>query len=74
MNRLEHLQWCKNRALEYCDSGDLDQAWASIISDLNKHNETRGHVAIQLGSMLMSSGKLDSQSEMRKFINGLIEQ
>jgi len=70
MTRTEHLEWCKRRALEYVDAGDLSQAYASIASDLSKHPETEGHVAIQLGMMLMISGNLNTPSEMRKFIEG----
>lgn len=40
MNRTEHLQWAKNRALEYVELGDFPQAIASMHSDLNKHPET----------------------------------
>lgn len=37
MNRAEHLQWAKNRAIEYVDLGDFPSAIASMHSDLNKH-------------------------------------
>lgn len=70
MTREEHLNWCKERALEYVETGDLTNAWASMVSDLNKHDETRGHVAIELGTMLMMTQKLSTQSEMRRFIEG----
>jgi hypothetical protein len=70
MTRAEHLQWCKDRALEYVDTGDINNALASMASDLNKHDETKGHSAIGLGMMLKASGNLNSPNEMRKFING----
>ena len=38
--RAEHLAWCKTRALEYVESGDLKGAQASMASDLTKHPET----------------------------------
>lgn len=38
--RAEHLAWCKQRALEYVDAGDLSQALASMMSDMRKHPET----------------------------------
>lgn len=41
MTRAEHLAWCKERALEYVDAGDLANAVASMGSDLGKHPETR---------------------------------
>lgn len=70
MTRAEHLAWCKQRALEYIDHGDIPGAYASMTSDLNKHDETRGHVAIELGAMLLFSGNLSSASQMRDFITG----
>lgn len=69
-SRQEHLKWCKQRALEYCDAGDVNQALASMCSDLGKHAETQGHSAIQLGLMLYLAGQLNTPREMRKFIEG----
>jgi hypothetical protein len=69
MNRSEHLQWCKNRALEYVDAGDNQQAMSSMISDLRKHEGTANsvHIALPLGMIAVMSGSAD---EMRSFING----
>jgi hypothetical protein len=39
--RDEHLAWCKTRALEYLDRGELADAVASMGSDLSKHFETK---------------------------------
>lgn len=39
--RGEHLAWCKSRALEYAETGDLNNAIASMVSDLQKHFETK---------------------------------
>jgi hypothetical protein len=68
--REEHLAWCKERALEYCDIGDVQQAFASMGSDLGKHPETANHAGIRLGMMMLMSGRLGSPEEMRKFIEG----
>lgn len=46
MDRAEHLQWAKNRAMEYVNAGDYPQAVASMLSDLGAHDETRGSAAI----------------------------
>lgn len=70
MTRAEHLQWCKDRALEYINNGDITNAYASICSDLTKHEETANHAGITLGMGLMITGKLDNVEEMRKFIEG----
>lgn len=70
MNREEHLQWAKNRALEYVKAGDLNNAWASMASDLGKHPELENHAGINLGMMMFMSGHLNTSQEMEKFING----
>jgi hypothetical protein len=37
--RAEHLAWCKSRAIELLDRGDLTGAVASMMSDLGKWSE-----------------------------------
>ena len=68
--RQEHLQWCKDRALAYVDAGNPQEAYASMASDMTKHPETEHHAGIQLGLGLMMIGSLDTEAEMRKFIEG----
>lgn len=70
MNRAEHLQWCKDRALEYVKMGDTKQAFASFNSDMSKHPDTANHSALQLGSALFFGGHLSSSDEMEKWIKG----
>lgn len=70
MTREEHLERCKQRALEYVDADDLGQAWASMASDLGKHEETRKHAGIYLGTQMLFAGHLDTPAKMRKFIEG----
>jgi hypothetical protein len=41
MTREEHLEWCKTRAREYLARGDVQNAIASMGSDLMKHEETK---------------------------------
>lgn len=69
MDRTEHLNWCKDRALAYVDAGDNQQAMSSMISDLSKHKDTENSAKIgfSLGMFAMQSG---STCEMRRFING----
>jgi len=69
-SRAEHLAWCKQRALQYVDSGDTANAFASLVSDLRKHPETEDHAAAELGMMLMMSGHLSTEKDMREFIEG----
>lgn len=70
MTRQEHLDWCKQRALVYCDAGNTQEAYTSMASDLGKHPETANHPGIQLGIGLLMIGSLSSIGEMRKFIEG----
>jgi hypothetical protein len=70
MTRQEHLDWCKQRAIEYVDRGDMKNAFASMMSDIRKHKETSNHPAINVGMQMLMSGKLSNAEDMRKFING----
>lgn len=70
MDRAEHLQWCKDRAIAYVESNDLNQAFASFSSDMSKHPETENHSALNLGAMLLFGGHLDTAAKMRKWIEG----
>lgn len=65
-----HLAWCKQRALEYVDRGDLNLAFTSMASDLQKDPSTEGHAGVMLGLTLMMGGHLDTPDKMRKFIEG----
>ena len=47
-SRGEHLAWCKQRALEYVDRGDLQNALASMGSDMRKHPETDSPAVVML--------------------------
>jgi hypothetical protein len=66
--RAEHLAWCKRRALEYVEDGDLPNAIASMGSDLSKHPETKCDPHLVLaGAMDAQNG--DAQA-VRRWING----
>ena len=71
VDRAEHLEFCKRRALEYLP-GDPAQAMASMTSDLGAHEGTRGHVMTTcvLMMQLYMSGNLERPEEMAKFIRG----
>ena len=68
--RAEHLEWCKQRAREYCERGDTMNAMTSMFSDLEKHPETAGHKGSEIGLMLMMTGGLRDQADARRFIDG----
>ena len=71
MTRQEHLQWCKNRALKYTATGELQNAVASMGSDLKKHPETTNNadvlVSLALMQFLNNSATKDS---IEYWING----
>jgi hypothetical protein len=62
------MAWCKERALEYLPH-DPSQAVASMMSDLNKHPETRGDVY----KMLAMVGMVELQKgpeAVRRWVDG----
>jgi len=68
--REDHMEWCKMRARQYLDAGDVNNAWASMASDLLKHPETANHSGLMLGTMLIMGEMLSSVGKMREFIDG----
>jgi hypothetical protein len=57
--------------MEYVRAGDLRQAFASMCSDVMKHDETAMHRETnQLGMSLLMTGALDTTEEMTKWIQG----
>jgi len=70
MTRNEYIQWCKDRANARLEKGEMKDAWASMISDLTKHPETKNHAGIELGIMLMRDGLLNTHQEIKKYIDG----
>lgn len=68
--RAQHIEWCKERALDYCDKGELQMAFSSMSSDLQKHTETAGHIGTALGMKLLVSKQLDTIEKMKRYING----
>ena len=68
--RAQHLAWCKQRALEYVDAGDVQGAFNSMASDMRKHPDTANTDIQMLGLGLMMNGHLDSPDRMRRWIEG----
>lgn len=48
-DREEHLEWCKKRALEYLDKGQIQDAIAGMVGDLRAHPETKNQNDFILG-------------------------
>lgn len=70
ISRQEHMEWCKKRALEYCDRGEFQEALLSMLSDLRKHPETENHAGGALMVSMILGGFLCRPEEIRKFIEG----
>ncbi len=67
MSRAEHIEWCKKRALALLNEGNHQEAVASIISDLGKHQDTAASQDL-FGMMMMATVK--DEASARKFIEG----
>jgi hypothetical protein len=62
-----HVEWCKQRALEYVEIGDLDEAVSGMLSDLLKHEKN------VLNPMLAMTGLYSVQlgaEGVKRWING----
>lgn len=70
MTCIEHLEWCKARALAELEAGRSLDAFTSMLSDLNKHDGTRNHAGIQLGMTLKMAGFMEEPEQVREWIVG----
>ena len=68
--RDEHVIWCKQRALEYINRGQINEGLTSMMSDMSKHPETKSSALDQLTIGLMMIGSLNTIEAARKHING----
>ena len=70
MTRAEHLAWCKKRAHEYADQGDFQNAVTSMLSDMDKHDETR--MQGPMAATLMMAALMGNQHtyDIKRWIDG----
>ena len=71
--REEHLQFCKDRAMEYVRRGQLVDAVTSMASDLTKHDETRSDPAGAMGMLFMMAAMQAQQGDseaVKRYILG----
>jgi len=72
--RAEHVAWCKQRALEYVDQGELGQALASMTSDMRKHDDPDDPIDPTLIVFIYMEGTrlaaADDRAGFRRFIEG----
>jgi hypothetical protein len=73
MNRSEHLEWAKNRALEYIELDDPQEALMSLMSDLSKHEDLRWHKNRESLMLLILSNK-EKSPEYIQFLKTYIKE
>lgn len=66
--REEHLAWCKKRALEYLDHGDIQGAFSSFASDMGKHPETK--IPAELATIGMGMATASQRDMLGSWIKG----
>jgi hypothetical protein len=70
MTRTEHVAWAKARALNVLETGTVEDAYASMVSDLRQHPDLVQHAGIALGMALLMAGHLGTKAKMRDHIEG----
>ncbi len=72
MTRAEHMRWAKTRALAYLPNNP-SEAVASMLSDLNKHDETVGILNGPLAMIGIMEAANGTPESVRRFIEGFAE-
>ena len=67
--RSEHMEWCKQRAHELADSGQFQEAVTSMLSDINKHDETR-MVGPMAAVLMMAALASPNRASIKRWIDG----
>ena len=71
MTREEHLQWCKDRAMDYVKRGDLLNGVTSMMSDMDKHPDTKlGQTLSGLGLLAAMDATKGDKASVERFILG----
>lgn len=70
MNREAHLVWCKQRAIEYWQAGELADAVASMGRDLAKHPDTARSINNAITGLGMHAVLSRNSAGVRRWIDG----
>ena len=71
MTRLEHLKWCRERAIQEMDYyKDPTKAIVSMMSDLGKHPETNHESLKSLCMMMLMANQIKTRQDAIKFLSG----
>jgi len=68
MTGAEHLAWARQRAREFIAGGNLASVYGSLVSDLNKHDDTRALVhtdTLKQGMAILLAQGLDEVVRLR---------
>lgn len=68
-SREDHIKWCKERALAYLP-GNPKEAVTSMLSDMNKHDETRPVIQGPIGMIGLMEATHGTEHSVRRFIEG----
>ena len=69
--REEHMQWCKDRAMDYVRRGDLLEGVTSMMSDMEKHPDTKLKPALSaLGIHAAMAATQGDRDMVERFILG----
>lgn len=66
--RAEHIEWCKVRAREYLALGDIQNAIASLLSDMSKREDTRVNPYLAMAGL--NAVLSNSMADAKRFIEG----
>ena len=69
LTRVGHLAWCKRRALEYVDAGDLTHAVANMASDLKTHPDTDNPALNGIAMIGMMYVTDDDRAAVQRWMN-----
>lgn len=71
MTRIEHIAWCKKRAIEEMDFyNEPSKGIISMMSDLRKHPETNSEILMSLCTMQLMIKPRMTRQDAINFING----
>ena len=62
-DRQTHLQWCKDRAKEHLEKGDIANGMASFMSDMGKHEETAKTMNNGLSKMICMQALMSNNAQ-----------
>jgi hypothetical protein len=69
--RAEYLQWCKDRAMEHVKRGELLEGVTSMMSDMEKHPETKlGPALSALGIHAAMQAQQGNRDMVERYILG----